>query len=71
MREILVSILRCAPKASAITKQILLDVGTVEHETLLDNAAQSFAACARGAEGMEGMMAFLQKRAPSWAVEES
>lgn len=71
LQEILVSILRCAPKASAITKQILLDVGKVDHESLLDAAAQSFATCARGAEGMEGMMAFLQKRSPSWAVEES
>ena len=71
LQEILISILRCAPKASAITKKILLNVGNVEHDILLDNAAQSFADCARGKEGIEGMMAFLQKRAPAWAVEES
>ena len=71
LQQVLKSILRCAPKASAITKKILLDVGKTDHEDLLDKAAQSFADCARGAEGMEGMMAFLQKKAPSWAVEES
>jgi isohexenylglutaconyl-CoA hydratase len=67
----LTKILRCAPKASMLTKKILLDVGRVPHEVLLDNAADSFAACARGKEGTEGMMAFLQKRSPSLAVEES
>ena len=65
------AILRCAPKASAITKQILLDVGKTDHETLLDQAAQSFAHCARGAEGMEGMMSFIQKRKPNWVQEQS
>lgn len=69
LEQLLVSILRCAPKASSITKQILLNVGNVDHEVLLDKAAQSFAECARNSEGMEGMMSFLQKRAPSWAVE--
>ena len=67
----LTSILRCAPIASAITKQILLGVGHINHEELLDQASQSFAECARGKEGTEGMMAFLQKRTPSWARETS
>lgn len=65
------SILRCAPKASSITKKLLLDAGRIEHEALLDKAAQSFADCARGKEGMEGMMSFLQKRTPSWARNDS
>ena len=65
------AILCCAPKASACTKQILLAVGSTPHETLLDEAAASFADCARGAEGMEGMMSFIQKRKPSWAQEPS
>jgi isohexenylglutaconyl-CoA hydratase len=67
----LTSILRCAPIASAITKQILLGVGHTNHEELLDQASKSFAECARGKEGTEGMMAFLQKRKPSWARETS
>lgn len=59
-------ILRCAPGAVATTKQIMNDVGRVELERLLDAAATSFAEAARGPEGVEGMMAFMQKREPQW-----
>jgi isohexenylglutaconyl-CoA hydratase len=34
---------------------------------LLDKAAEQFATAVTGAEGAEGTMAFVQKRAPSWA----
>lgn len=57
---------RCAPGAVATTKRIMNDVGRVELETLLDTAAESFVQAARGAEGLEGMMAFMQKREPKW-----
>ncbi len=57
---------RCAPGAIATTKRLMLDVGVVEHEALLDRAADEFGAAARGAEGIEGMTAFLQKRTPRW-----
>ena len=69
LQRTLTAILRCAPGAIASTKQIMRDVGRVEHETLLDDAAQAFAAAARGPEGSEGTMAFLQKRRPKWAAE--
>ncbi|MBV1862207.1 MAG: enoyl-CoA hydratase/isomerase family protein [Nannocystaceae bacterium] len=59
-------VLRCAPGAVALTKELMNNVGTLEHEALLDGAADSFAAAARGAEGIEGMAAFMQKREPSW-----
>jgi len=59
-------ILRCGPAAVATTKQIMNDVGHVEIERLLDDAAESFVKAARGPEGMEGMMAFMQKREPNW-----
>ncbi len=59
-------ILRCAPGAVATTKALMNDVGVVEHETLLDRAAAQFADAARSPEGVEGMMAFMQKRMPSW-----
>lgn len=59
-------ILRCGPAAVAATKQIMNDVGAVEIERLLDDAAESFVQAARGPEGMEGMMAFMQKREPNW-----
>jgi isohexenylglutaconyl-CoA hydratase len=34
---------------------------------LLDSAAEQFAAAVTGSEGIEGTMAFVQKRKPSWA----
>ncbi|TNC82986.1 MAG: enoyl-CoA hydratase [Oleiphilus sp.] len=57
---------RCAPIANRITKQLILDVGHVPLESLLDSAAESFAAAVQGPEGQEGTMAFMQKRKPAW-----
>lgn len=59
-------ILGCAPGAVAVTKRIMLDVGAVDIEKLLDRAAGYFAEAARGPEGIEGMTAFIQKRPPKW-----
>ena len=36
------------------------------HE-LLDDAAQQFANAVGGEEGVEGTMAFIQKRLPNWS----
>ena len=61
-------IARCAPGANATTKQILLasqDGG--DRKALLTHAAGLFAAAARGPEGEEGTIAFLEKRLPAWA----
>lgn len=69
LNDTLAQILRCAPGANAATKAILLDVGRVDIDTLLDGAAQSFAACVRGGEAAEGIAAFMQKRPPKWAGE--
>ena len=55
-----------APNATAATKRLLFDVGAVEHEALLDAAADAFTEAMRSEEGQEGTAAFLQKRAPSW-----
>ena len=60
-------IMRCAPGANRVTKDLILSVGRVEHEQLLDNAAGAFAAAVQGEEGREGMQAFIEKRPPSWA----
>ena len=68
-KELLKEMRKCAPRASVLTKKLLLQVGKVAHEELLDSAARDFADCARSAEGMEGMMSFIQKRKPSWAKE--
>lgn len=58
---------RCAPAANAATKQLLLDVGQVELEQLLDRAADDFCAALGSDEGQEGTRAFLEKRLPHWA----
>lgn len=60
-------VLRCAPAANARTKQILLSVGHIDPDAVLDQAAAHFAACARGTEAPEGIGAFLQKREPTWS----
>lgn len=65
--RVLADIRRCAPGAIAATKHLMLQVGAVDHERLLDEGAARFAEAVRGPEGTEGTMAFLQKRAPAWA----
>ena len=59
---------RCAPGAIAATKKLILQVGSMEHEVLLDSAAELFAIAINGPEGKEGTRAFLEKRRPDWAV---
>lgn len=61
---------RCAPRANAVTKAILLAVGQQDMDQVLDEAAARFSACVRGEEAPEGIAAFLQKRLPSWARTE-
>ncbi|HWB79818.1 MAG TPA: enoyl-CoA hydratase-related protein, partial [Nannocystaceae bacterium] len=67
--ETLTQIRRCAPGANAATKAIMLQAGSTALPELLDDAAAHFAAATRGPEAAEGMMAFVQKRKPSWAVD--
>jgi len=64
----LVEVLRCAPGANAMTKAILLNVGLLEMDAVLDDAADHFARAVRGAEAPEGIAAFMQKRAPRWVA---
>lgn len=61
-------VLNCAPGANALSKQIVLNAGKQDMDTVLDDAAQKFASCARGPEAPEGITAFMQKRAPKWAL---
>jgi isohexenylglutaconyl-CoA hydratase len=60
-------VLRCAPNANAVTKEIMLKVGAVELDALLDHAARRFSEAVRSAEGAEGTAAFIEKRLPKWA----
>lgn len=57
---------RCAPNANRVTKQLVLKVGHEPMTSLLDQAAEDFAAAVNGEEGQEGTMAFVQKRPASW-----
>lgn len=63
---VLGSIRRCAPQANADTKALMLQVGNMEHEALLDHAADLFASALASEEGQEGTAAFLEKRKPFW-----
>ncbi|WP_223483829.1 enoyl-CoA hydratase/isomerase family protein [Pseudomonas sp. A-RE-19] len=65
--EVLAHVLCCAPGANAVTKKLLLASAGQPSDDLLDQAAQWFGEAVTGAEGVEGTMAFVQKRKPGWA----
>ena len=69
LAALLKSIMRCGPKASAVTKRLLNAVSSTELEDLLDEGAGSFAQAVLSAEGIEGTMAFISKRSASWAED--
>ncbi len=69
LRSTLTGVKRCAPRANAVTKRLLLDAGVTPEEDLLDRAALAFSDAARGPEGQEGMRAFVEKRPPRWSSE--
>jgi len=66
--EVLDHVLCCAPEANAVTKKLLLASAGQPSSELLDEAAQWFNAAVTGAEGIEGTMAFVQKRKPGWST---
>jgi isohexenylglutaconyl-CoA hydratase len=66
LAKVLADIGRCAPGANAATKRLLLASRTTPLDRLLDDAAESFAAALRGAEGREGVAAFVEKRPAAW-----
>jgi isohexenylglutaconyl-CoA hydratase len=63
--------LLCAPQATRATKRLLLRARREPAESLIEHAAQIFAAALRGAEGEEGTRAFQEKRPPAWAKAEA
>jgi isohexenylglutaconyl-CoA hydratase len=67
LADTLAHIKKCAPHANRTTKTLLHRVGTEPLETLLDDAARQFARAVASPEGMEGTMAFVQKRPAKWA----
>lgn len=68
LTEALGQIRRTAPLATRNTKALLhRSAGHPPLTDLLDQAAKDFAQAVGSAEGMEGTMAFVQKRLPTWA----
>lgn len=60
-------VLRCAPGANAVTKQIVLATRHLDRPAMLDFAAKGFAECMLSDEGREGIASFLEKRKPNWS----
>lgn len=60
----------CAPQAVAITKGLINRVTALSLDQLLDEGAQAFAQAIRSKEGVEGTMAFIQKRTPTWVSDD-
>lgn len=67
LSEVLDHVLRCAPGANAATKALLLSTDELPLGTVLDQAAEAFSQAIVGSEGVEGTLAFVQKREPAWA----
>ena len=67
LASVIKGVKRCAPQANAWTKELMMKVGVVEHEQLLDTAADYFSRAINSDEGREGTRAFLEKRKPNWA----
>jgi isohexenylglutaconyl-CoA hydratase len=63
----LTQIRRCAPRANAATKRLVLDTLGRDLASALDQASLVFAEASAGDEAREGTLAFVQKRLPEWA----
>ncbi|WP_017930723.1 enoyl-CoA hydratase/isomerase family protein [Robiginitomaculum antarcticum] len=68
-RDIRTGVLSCAPRANALTKEILLASRDMPRAELLDYAADKFADAMLSDEGKEGIMSFVTKQKPSWAAQ--
>jgi len=68
LARVLGEILQCAPGALAATKALLAQAVHEPPQALVDLAARVFADAALGDEGVEGVLAFLEKRKAKWAA---
>lgn len=59
-------VIKCAPGAIGITKEILMTTPHLDREAQKDFAAEKFADCILSDEGREGIASFVQKRKPNW-----
>jgi isohexenylglutaconyl-CoA hydratase len=66
-RDIKKQVMRCAPGANAVTKEIVLATRSSTRSEIIDMAAKGFAACMLSDEGREGVASFIEKRKPVWS----
>lgn len=62
-------VLKCAPGAIAATKALILELPLMDPREVADAAGRNFTARLKSDEGKEGVMSFIEKRAPNWAQE--
>ena len=67
LARVLHDILQCAPGAVAATTALLAKARFYTPHTLVQEAAEVFSRAVLSDEGMEGTIAFVQKRKPRWA----
>src|SRR5215510_5707752 len=70
LEDILKQVDRCAPLANALTKAVVMKVGSEPLASVLDFAADRFAEARRSPEAAEGLRAFAEKRPPKWVTED-
>jgi len=61
-------VLKCAPGAIGVTKEILMATPHLDREAQKDFAADKFSDCIMSDEGREGIASFIEKRKPNWSV---
>ena len=65
--EIKKGVMKCAPKANAVTKEIVLATRNMSKDEMIEFAANGFAECMLSPEGLEGISSFIEKRKPKWS----
>ena len=65
--EIKKSVLKCAPKANAVTKEIVLATRHLNRAEMIKFAAKGFSEQMMSDEGREGIASFIEKRKPKWS----
>lgn len=67
LEQVVGDVLRCAPRASAATKEIIFASGQLKPEERPAFAAKIFGGLSGSGEGAEGALAFREKRTPDWS----
>ena len=65
--EIKKGVLKCAPNANAVTKEIVLATRHLSRKEMIKFAAKGFSEQMLSEEGMEGIASFIEKRKPKWS----